>query len=475
LLTDEEAEQLKLDERVFDVEIPPEHRTDLVKLQRQVQRGDFTKTTSDSGAYNNWAMIRCNFDFNVYGAGTTTTSSYEYCLTGDGVDVVIQDSGLEVGHPEFQDEFGVSRVQQINWYTESGISGTQSVNHYRDYNGHGTHVASSVAGKYFGWAKKARVYSQKLNGLEGSGDSGTGISETDAFDAIKLWHRNKPINPKTGKKRPTIVNMSWGYGQTFSSVTSVNYRGTTYSDASTTGNATYREQTYGIVNNTYLGSFIINLRVSSVDVDVEEMADEGILVCIAAGNRGTKIDVVGGTDYNNYILSGGSNLYYHRGSSPWSSKAIVVGNIDSTTYNSFTDQKATSSETGPGVDIYAPGTDIMGACSTTNEFTDQAYSYNSSYRQMNISGTSMASPQVAGVAALLYEINPGASVSDIKNSLLLNSNGDLYATLNNNDWSSRRSLLGGTTRVLFNKFGKSQTSKIAGDLTFKGGINIKMV
>ena len=30
LLTDEEAEQLKLDERVFDVEIPPEHRNDIV-------------------------------------------------------------------------------------------------------------------------------------------------------------------------------------------------------------------------------------------------------------------------------------------------------------------------------------------------------------------------------------------------------------------------------------------------------------
>jgi len=41
LLTDEEAEQLKLDERVFDVEIPPEHRTDIVIGKRITQRGDF--------------------------------------------------------------------------------------------------------------------------------------------------------------------------------------------------------------------------------------------------------------------------------------------------------------------------------------------------------------------------------------------------------------------------------------------------
>ena len=101
LLTDEEAEQLKLDERVFDVEIPPEKRDDLKMVLRAVQRGDFTKTTSDAGSYLNWGMIRCNFNFNNYGASTNTTSSYEYCLTGNAIDVVIQDSGLEVNHPEF--------------------------------------------------------------------------------------------------------------------------------------------------------------------------------------------------------------------------------------------------------------------------------------------------------------------------------------------------------------------------------------
>jgi len=127
LLTDEEAEQLKLDERVFDVEIPPEKRDDLKMILRAVQRGDFTKTTSDSGAYINWGMIRSNFNFNNYGASNETTSSYEYCLTGNGVDVVIQDSGIEPNHPEFQDELGVNRVQQINWYTESGISGIKWV------------------------------------------------------------------------------------------------------------------------------------------------------------------------------------------------------------------------------------------------------------------------------------------------------------------------------------------------------------
>ena len=29
---------------------------------------------------------------------------------------------------------------------------------------------------------------------------------SDGFDYIKVWHKNKPINPLTGRKNPTIVN-----------------------------------------------------------------------------------------------------------------------------------------------------------------------------------------------------------------------------------------------------------------------------
>ena len=47
LLTEEEAEQLKLDDRVLDVEIPPEHRTDIQIGLNEIQPGDYTKTTSD--------------------------------------------------------------------------------------------------------------------------------------------------------------------------------------------------------------------------------------------------------------------------------------------------------------------------------------------------------------------------------------------------------------------------------------------
>ena len=462
LLTDEEAEQLKLDERVFDVEIPPEHRTDIQIGLHAQQNGVFTKTTSDSGNFQNWGLIRSNNPTNVYGSALTSSLSYLYTLDGTGVDVVIQDSGIEVVHPEWEDASGNSRLQLIDWAVESGLAFTQNANHYRDYDGHGTHCAGIACGKTFGWAKNARIYSQKLSGLEGTGDSGTGVDITYAFDAIKNWHNNKPINPLTGKKRPTVVNMSWGYYTTYSGVTSVTYRGTTYTDGNTTGNSTYRSTTYGILNNS-----VLNVRISSVDTDIQELIDAGIVVCIAAGNRSYKIDVSSGTDYDNNLVSAGSTKYYHRGSSPYDDQALMVGNADSTVYSSTLDQKAQSSETGPGVDLYAPGTDIMSACSNTNRFNGQSYYPNSNYKQCNISGTSMASPQVAGVAALVLQANPIFTPAQVKSFILSNATSTIYSTALNNDWSDNRSIKGGAQKYLFSKYNTEKTLSV-NNVTFAG-------
>ena len=455
LLTDEEAETLRTDDRVFCVEIPPEHRTDIVMLPRVTQTGDFTKTTSDSGAYLNWGLIRSSNSTNVYGTGTTTALNYTYTLDGTGVDVVIQDSGLQIDHPEFQDGSGNSRVQQLDWGSYSGGAFTQNANHYRDYDGHGTHCAGIACGKTYGWAKNARVYSQKLDGLEGSGDSGTGISITYAFDAIKSWHTSK------AGSRPTVVNMSWGYGSGYNTVTSLTYRGTSYTDSNTTSNASYRYTNYGL--NSSAGStstYLANVRIGSVDTDIEELITAGVIVCIAAGNRATKIDVSGGTDYNNFVVTDGGTIYYHRGSSPYSDNALIVGSMDSTTYDATNDQKATYSETGPGVSMWAPGTNIMSATSTTNKWGagSQNYYLNSSYKQTNISGTSMAAPQVAGVAALVLQLNPSYTPAQIKTSLRNTAGSVLYTTGNTTDYSNTRSLLGSTQKILYANYSAVSTT-----------------
>ena len=467
-LTDAEAETLRNDPRVYGVTLLPENDPDLVIEPRAVQIGDFTKTTLDRGNFLNWGMRRMNAETNPY-VGNTVTGGYNYTLDGTGIDIIIQDSGIQADHPEFDDASGISRVKQINWTTESGIAGmpAQNANYYRDYDGHGTHVAGTAAGKTYGWAKNANIYSMKVAGLEGPGDSGTGTSVTYVFDAIKEWHNNKPVDPATGAKRPTVVNMSWGYLRYYDSVSSMVYRGTTYTGTDIdTGS---KRWTYGLPPVTNGLRYLTNTRIASVDTDVEELIDAGVHVMVAAGNRSHKVDIPDGLDYDNYIQANTGTNYYNRGSSPYSTRAHIVGNIDSSIDSGGLEQKAISSETGPGVSVYAPGTDIMSAMSTINKFgatsLNNPYPSDSNFLINNISGTSMASPQIAGATALWLQLNPEATPEQglaFINSIAKSS--QIYNPGTDTDYTNTRSLLGGNDRFAFNKF-NSETQLSMGTIS----------
>lgn len=454
-LTDSEADVLRIDPRVYCVEIPPHLRTDIEISHGARQNSNFTKTTGVSGDFVNWGLRRCISIDNPYGIGSSVSGPYTYNLDGSDVDMVISDSGLQIDHPEFTDSRGNSRVVQIDWYAASGLPGTQSVNFYRDFDGHGTHCGGIAAGLTYGWAKNSKIYVMKVNGLEGAGDSNTGLPISDVFDTIKLWHLAKPINQKTGARRPTVVNMSWGYVGSFSNITGGVYRGTPWT-------GTTKNSSYGMIGD---GNNRFQVRVSSVDVDLEELLSAGVICCVSAGNSFQKIDVSGGLDYDNYFISStAGNRYYHQGGSPFSQNAIIVGSTDRSLLVANLERKSTFSNAGPGVTMYAPGSNIMSAVSTTNRFTSASYYRNGSYQQTNISGTSMASPQVAGLAALYLQINPHASPAQVKSWLTGQATAVLTSSGLDDDYTNQRSILGSANRHMYNPFNSDASVSYNGSL-----------
>ena len=460
-LTDAEAEALKSDSRVYDVALLPDLDPNIGTGFDATQTGDFSKTLLDRGSFLNWGMRRVNEATTPYTGSTAAAGGYNYTLDGTGVDVVIMDSGIQADHPEFQDASGVTRVQQIDWYTASGVAGTMPGTFYTDEDGHGTHVAGTATGKTYGWAKNAKIYPMHIN----LGTDTTGVSISTAMDLMLGWHNNKPVDSTTGYKRPTIINMSWGYLVGYNSVSSMVYRGA--SKAGTDIDTGSKRWAFGLVPASGYSSstYRTNVRVSSTDLDVQALIAAGCHVCIAAGNRSHKIDVAAGLDYNNVAVTNAGSIYYNRGSSPSDPNAFIVGNIDSQVSSSGIDQKALSSETGPAVNVYAPGTDIMSAMSTTNAFSATAsnnpYPGNSAFLINNITGTSMASPQVAGMLALWLQLNPSATPAQAL--AFVNSTAktaQISDTASTVDYSDRRSLLGSPNRYLFNKFNSSVQLRI---------------
>jgi hypothetical protein len=132
-------------------------------------------------------------------------------------------------------------------------------------------------------------------------------------------------------------------------------------------NAAYRAEftlsqleNYGILQTGYAAPF----RDISIDADLEDAINDGVIFVGSSGNGGFKIDVPGGQDYDNYYVDNGEAIYYHRGATPGNSRSptddsdlnlICVGALDSTAQ----ENKLQLGNTGPGVDLYAPGNNIM--------------------------------------------------------------------------------------------------------------------
>ena len=220
-LSDAEATELLNDSRVKACEENVELDVDVFWDESQTGKWDKTPEQADD---KNWGIKRCidGQQTSNWGNGGTSeiTGTYNTTSSGKNVDVIIVDSHINFGHPEFRenpDGTGSLRSNQFNWFQYSAALGYSS-NTAATYNystiasSHGTHVAGTVAGNTQGWARDANIYNMEFASTAGGNNGITGLWWYDImFEYVRHFHNNKPINAATGRRNPTIVNNSYGF------------------------------------------------------------------------------------------------------------------------------------------------------------------------------------------------------------------------------------------------------------------------
>ncbi|MFE6849096.1 S8 family serine peptidase [Streptomyces sp. NPDC057686] len=234
-------------------------------------------------------------------------ASYSYPdSAGQGVTAYIIDTGVRITHQDFGGR------------AYHGYDAIDGDNIADDGNGHGTHVAATVAGTAYGTAKKAHVVAVRVFDNTGSGSSSGVIAGID-------WVTQHAV-------KPAVANMSLG----------------------------------GEAN-------------SAMDTAVRNSIAMGITYVVAAGN---------------------SNADTSTFSPARVSEAITVGATTST------DARASYSNYGSAVDLFAPGSGITSAWIGSDTAAN------------TISGTSMATPHVAGAAAVYLSDHPTAPPAQVGAALI---------------------------------------------------------
>jgi len=468
-LTSREAEILREDPRVLAVELLP-NELGLEVTPFWTQTGNFEKSSSIDSNDKNWGLLRLIDGGQVSGWGTNSvftqrSSSIKTTSSGKNVDVIIVDAHINPSHPEFsvnEDGTGGTRVNQINWFQYSsaiGVSTTGSYNYSNVSSNHGTHVAGTVAGNTQGWARDSKIFNIEF---DYAGENYNGSNwELVLFDYIRYWHKNKDINPNTGRRNPTIVNNSWGYSFStnylLQNIDQVMYRSNVIPlsglpDA--TKKQILEENGVPVPFDTYL--YRIPSRYLALDVDVQDAINDGVIMIGSAGNSYWNCSLSTSQDWNNFIIVSGQQIFHSRGSSPTAAgNSICVGSIGTTSQ----EYKSTFSNYGLRVDLYAPGSNIVSSVydpTAASEFEIQLANdpRSAQYKIGSISGTSMSSPQISGLLACLAEQLPNMNQNTARQYILGKSKvGQISSTGGNaGDYTS----LGTTSNNIYAYYNKDR-------------------
>ena len=472
--------------------------------------------------FTQWGLYRHASDTNNFGSSTIINADSQYSLTGKNVDVVIMDTGVRWDHPEFLKP-GVSsfstkadtRVRDIlihgaeeygiNWATEGLVApGSGSLTQYTvntalgmqmgtfipgfSVSYHGSHVAGTAAGNQFGAAFEANIWTIACIDRQDLGWA----EPSDGFDYIKVWHKNKPINPETGLRNPTVVNCSWGHRQFIRRDLSYNasFRGTSYSktqvDASSSAVPAISELKLAVFSDfNFYYQFTSKKTTGQTTADelVNDADCQNVVLICSAGNTNGKQEVKSGTDHDNQFTSGtfyygslpnGYDTYYNRSGTPAITRegeddaVIKVASLDSARQTGSQERTSDFSDRGPTIDIWAAGSTILSP--NKSGFQDPR---NNSFYNEYFNGTSMASPNVTGVVAQHLESNPTATRKSVRKWLLSTgstelSSGDFYDPYTSNGandtnyWGNTYSLKSSPRRILYNPYANNTVPKIDG-------------
>ncbi len=264
-------------------------------------------------------------------------SKYNY--SGKGVTVAILDTGIG-GHPDFLDRV-VSFQDFINYKREA-----------YDDSGHGTHVAGCLAGsgllsqgRLRGVAPGCNLVIGKILDHKGGGNANTMLT------ALRWIQENKA---SLGIK---ILNISIGFEDKVDSE-----------------------------------------KIRQLLEQLEELNRSGILVVVAAGNKGPGAGSISALGMGRSVLTVGC----HDGNYDGSRERLC------SSYSGRGPSRAVMKKP----DLVAPGTHIFAASAKCRRY-NKGYFF--SYEPK--SGTSFAAPLVAGAAALLLEKDPTASPGELMRRL----------------------------------------------------------
>ena len=333
-------------------------------LNHVIRLSDNELTPNDPEYYQLWGMQAIN----APSAWTRSTGS-------DDVYVAVIDTGLDPAHPDLAGHVAAEYCRSFFEHTSRDYDPSA----WQDVNDHGTHCAGTIAAVgnnsegVAGVNWRAKIIAVRVFGADGRSTDADTIA---GFNYVAELLRDNP------NMNIASVNMSFGGYQMI----------------------TPEE------NSRFDSPYWLALKILS---DTNRT-----VICVAAGNEDLEV----GAPVPNNIYSDGQ-LFIPKGSYSYSGSFLGLDNMIVVAAADSTLTKASFSNYSPNfVDIASPGASIFSTVRTnaSDDFTIDEFSR--LYPYTTKSGTSMATPHVAGAAALLKAIFPDASASEIKAALLGGAN-----------------------------------------------------